>query len=131
MLGGPQIQFCFEADWSITDRICGYRLLNSSLSYFDVNLLISCGAVNFDPAGDLIARTFLKLEEIVLDKSLRHFDECYFTSQASIVPPVSVERRHSITTTFVVDLDDKIIVFLMNKPCNLKVEWSETTFMTT
>src|SRR6185369_17062934 len=93
--------------------------------------LIELVSTQLHPSGNTIARALLKLNEVIVHKRLRRFNELHFASKSAIVPPVSHQRRHSVKPSLVVDLDDKEIPSVFNAIRYLEIKRREPTFMLT
>src|SRR5215813_4217865 len=79
----------------------------------------------------MIARAFLKLNEVIIDKRGGRLDQLHVARDTAVVPPVRHQRRDSITPALVVDFNDKEVASVANEPRDLEVERREAPFVLT
>ena len=86
-------------------------------------------AVEPDPARQPVARAAGELHVVAANEGLRHLHQQHAAGETSVVPPVGVERRHSLAQPAVVDLHHQEIVRLPYPVGDLEVERRESALV--
>src|SRR5215471_90664 len=76
-------------------------------------------------------RALLQLNKIILDISIGHLDKTNVPSDATVIPPVCIDRWHCFAETFVVYFDDQKVIFVFNEFGYFEIKGCEAAFMTT
>src|SRR6185503_6351129 len=125
----PQLQIRVEIDFSKSASIRVKGFSDPSLRNPHGNSLIELLACKLHPSAHTLPRAFLKLNQVVVYKRRWCFNELYFTREPAVVPPVSHQRRHSITTPLVIHFDDEKITGVASELRDLEIERCEAAFV--
>ena len=66
------------------------------------------------------------MKKVVLNKCLRHFDHLHASGQSAVVPPVGLQRRHTVQSAGVVDFHDNAVLALDKLVCDFEIKWRES-----
>ena len=80
-------------------------------------------------AFNLIAGAAFQLQGVIIDVALRHIDEVNLASEAAVVPPIGLQRRHRVSAAGVIYGDDDEIASRLQRCGHIAVEWSEAALV--
>ena len=129
ILGRPRRQVGGERKFCTSFGIGLKCLADTGFWNSNGDVLLKLRPVELHPAFDLAARSFFELNEVVLNKCLRHLDERHRTCDSAVIPPIGVDRRDLIFSTSVVDPENEEISLRLHAVGDLEIEGRETTLV--
>src|SRR6266581_8402735 len=99
------------------------------LRYFDRDLVLTSRAAELHRTFDYFLSALCKVYRVVLDKSVRHFQQRHAASDSAIVPPVGAQSRHASSQPCVRHFHNYAVFAGGNFVCNLKLKRSKPAHM--
>src|SRR6266566_871192 len=125
----PQGQIGVEANLCISVHIRSKGFSKPGFRNSHCYFLIEGVSIQSYPAGDMVARSLLQLDKVVLHETCRRLDQLDLASEPAIVPPIGNQCRNCVSAALVVYFYDQRIRFVSHQICYVKIERRETALV--
>src|SRR5262249_26423965 len=127
----PKRQVCIKDNARASPRVGLKNLGYPGFRNLDRDALAQFRPVKLYPAFDAVGRSFLELNDVVLNECLWHLDQGDRASNATVVPPIRSDGRHLVLGPTIIDPDYDEIVSWPHAFGDFEVKRSETALVTT